>query len=131
MSRIKSKNTTIELKMKQMLLDLDCDYEMHPQMYGSPDFVLKRKNVIIFCDGDFWHGYKYNEKKKLRKKYWKEKIKTNMKRDLHVSRKLRREGWSVLRFWEHDIQKNPEKCIRKILRKTGRSNYTEKSINYR
>ena len=40
-----------------------------------------------------------------------------MKRDRHVSRKLRRDGWSVLRIWEHDIKRKPEMCKRKILRK--------------
>ena len=42
-----------------------------------------------------------------------------MKRDMHVSRKLRRDGWSVLRIWEHDIKKKPETCVRKIMRKVA------------
>jgi DNA mismatch endonuclease (patch repair protein) len=40
-----------------------------------------------------------------------------MRRDRKVSRKLRRDGWSVLRIWEHDIKKKPEKCKKKILKK--------------
>ena len=104
MSRIRGKNTKIELKMKCVLKDIGYSYEMHPNMFGNPDFVLKRKRIVIFCDGDFWHGYNY-ENKKPSKRFWREKIERNMKRDEKISRKLRKENWSVLRFWEHDIEK--------------------------
>lgn len=117
MSRIRSKNTKIELKMEKILLEMKYSFEMHPKMHGNPDFVLKRKKIIIFCDGDFWHGYKYFDRKKPPKKFWRDKIERNMTRDARVSRKLRREGWSVLRFWEHDVEKNPDKCIRRIKKK--------------
>lgn len=117
MSRIRSKNTKIDLKMKKMLSELSCGYKMYPKMFGSPDFILKQRRIAIFCDGDFWHGYNYHEKKRPTTKYWRQKIESNMKRDHSVSRKLRMEGWSVLRFWEHDIHNDPYKCKRKILRK--------------
>ncbi len=117
MSRIRGTNTKIDLKMKQMLSDSGHKWEMYPKMYGNPDFVHKRKKIAIYCDGDFWHGYRYNEKKKPAKKFWRDKIENNMIRDRRYTRKLRREGWSVLRIWEHDIEKNPKKCMRKIKRK--------------
>lgn len=71
----------------------------------------------MFCDGDFWHGYRYYEKKRLLKKFWRDKIERNIKRNARISQKLRRDGWSVLRFWEHDIEKNSEKCMRRIKKK--------------
>jgi len=117
MSRIKGTNTKIDLKMKTMLAETGSRWEMYPKMFGNPDFIHRRKKIIIYCDGDFWHGYKYNEKKKLSKKFWRDKIENNMRRDQRYTRKLRREGWSVLRFWEHDIEKNPDKCIRRIVAK--------------
>ena len=117
MSRIRGTNTKIDIKMKKMLKDSGYKFEMYPKMYGNPDFVNKRKKISIYCDGDFWHGYKYHEKKKPSKKFWRDKIETNMRRDRRYSRKLRREGWSVLRFWEHDIEKNPDKCTTRIKRK--------------
>ena len=64
MSRIRGTNTKIDLKMKQMLSDAGYRFEMYPKMFGNPDFAHKRKRIIIFCDGDFWHGYRYGEKKK-------------------------------------------------------------------
>ena len=114
MSRIRGTNTKIDLKMKDMLGDTRYRFEMYPKMFGNPDFAHRRKKIIIFCDGDFWHGYKYQEKKRLSKKFWRDKIEGNMKRDQKITRKLRSEGWSVLRFWEHDIEKNPGKCMRRI-----------------
>jgi len=117
MSRIRGTNTKIDLRMNEMLSNTRYKYEMYPKMFGNPDFILSRKRIVIFCDGDFWHGYRYHEKKRLPKKFWRDKIERNMRRDLAVSRKLRRDGWSVLRFWEHDIEKNPEKCMRRIIKK--------------
>lgn len=116
MSRIRSKNTKIDLKMEGALNDLRYEFVMYPKMFGNPDFILKRKKIVIFCDGDFWHGYNYR-KKKPSKKFWRDKIGRNMKRDQYVSSKLRREDWSVLRFWEHDIDKRMDICTSKIVRK--------------
>jgi len=116
MSRIKGKNTKIELKMNDVLKDIGYSYEMHPKMFGNPDFALKRKRIVIFCDGDFWHGYEYS-KRKLSKKFWRDKIERNMERDKRITRKLRREGWSVLRFWEHNIEKRIDVCADRVIRK--------------
>ncbi len=124
MSKIRGTNTQIDLKMNEMLKEIDCKYEMYPKIFGNPDFCIPIKKIAIFCDGDFWHGYRYYEKKRLAKKFWRDKIERNMRRDIIVSRKLRREGWSVLRCWEHDIHKNPEKCKKKITKKIqNRSNF--------
>jgi len=117
MSRIRGTNTKIDLKMKKILSQRRYSFQMYPKMFGNPDFIIKRKRIAIFCDGDFWHGYRYYSKKKPAKKFWREKIEGNMRRDRKVSRKLRREGWSVLRFWEHDIEKHPEKCTKKLVKK--------------
>ena len=117
MSRIRGTNTKIDLRMKRILTGTGCKFQMYPKMYGSPDFILQKRRIVIFCDGDFWHGYKYNEKKKPAKKFWRQKIENNIRRDGKVSARLRKDGWSVLRFWEHDIEKKPEMCADKILRK--------------
>ena len=106
---------------------MKCEFEMYPKMYGNPDFVLASQRIVIFCDGDFWHGYKYHEKKKPRRKYWKDKIENNMKRDKKISKRLRRDGWSVLRFWEHDIKKRAKYCTNKIERK--KLSETRKFVN--
>ena len=113
MSRIRSKDTKIEKKTASMLRKNKIRYRRFPKVFGSPDFVVEKK-LLVFCDGDFWHGYRYDKKKKPPKKFWRDKIERNMERDRKVTRRLRADGWSVVRLWEHDIEKRPESCIRRI-----------------
>ena len=115
MSRIRSKDTKIEKKTASLLRKNKIRYRRFPKIFGSPDFVVEKK-VLVFCDGDFWHGYRYEKKKKPPKKFWRDKIERNMERDRKVSRKLRADGWHVVRLWEHDIETSPEKCVGKIRR---------------
>jgi DNA mismatch endonuclease (patch repair protein) len=117
MSRIRSRDTKIEKKMAQLLRKNKLHYRRFPKVFGSPDFVVEKK-LLVFCDGDFWHGYRYAKKKKPPKKFWRDKIERNMERDRTVTRKLRADGWSVVRLWEHDIEKNLGLCLRRILKKT-------------
>jgi len=118
MSRIRGKNTKIEENMKEILKENKLKFVQHPKIFGNPDFLVGDRTAI-FCDGDFWHGHDFENKKKPSKKFWKDKIQRNMKRDKTVSRKLRREGYSVLRFWEHDIEKRPYVCLNRIIRFMG------------
>ena len=113
MSRIRSRDTKIEKKTAHLLRKNRLHYRRFPKVFGSPDFAVEKK-VMVFCDGDFWHGYRYSEKKKPPKKFWRDKIERNMERDRKVTRRLRADGWSVVRLWEHDIEKRPESCIRRI-----------------
>jgi DNA mismatch endonuclease (patch repair protein) len=83
---------------------------------GNPDIALPRKKIAIFIDGDFWHGYRFSQlKKRLPKKYWIPKIEKNIERDKKNRAALKKEGWKVLRVWEHEIYKYPEKSIAKII----------------
>ena len=117
MSRIRSKNTKIERTMASLLRKNRIQYRSHPKLFGSPDFIVEKK-ILLFCDGDFWHGYQYGKKKKPAKKFWREKIERNMARDRKVTSKLRRDGWSVVRLWEHNIARSPRSCLRRIKRTT-------------
>jgi len=68
MSRIRGTNTKIDLRMEEILSGMDCRFEKYPKMFGSPDFAIPGKRIAVFCDGDFWHGYRYGEKKRPAKK---------------------------------------------------------------
>jgi len=122
MSRIRSKNTSIDLAMRRLLSDAGAGFVMYPKMDGNPDFAIPSSKVAIFCDGDFWHGYNYRNGKKPTRGYWRNKIEGNMRRDRKVSQRLRYHGWSVLRFWEHDLKKRSELCARKIKKKLEKMN---------
>lgn len=116
MSRIRSKNTEIELTLRRMLWREGFRYKIHyNKLPGKPDIAFVSNKVAVFVDSHFWHGYDWkNLKKKLKSKYWKWKIAYNIDRDKKINAQLRKMGWKVVRLWEHEIKKNPEKCIRKI-----------------
>jgi len=83
---------------------------------GKPDVAFVSKKVAIFVDGHFWHGYKFNSVgKKLPRKYWLPKIRQNMLRDRKINRILKQKGWKVLRFWEHEVTKKPERVLMQII----------------
>lgn len=115
MSRIRGKNTKIEIAMRKILRSNRIGFVQHPKMHGNPDFLVG-KRTLVFCDGDFWHGFCYGKRKRPMKKYWRDKIETNMRRDRKTTRKLRRDGYSVIRLWEHDIEKRPQMCLDRIVR---------------
>lgn len=114
MSRIRSKDTKIELAVDGMLRRSKIKFARHPTLFGRPDFLAAGR-IAIFCDGDFWHGYDYKNRRP-RQRYWCDKIEKNMKRDRQVTRRLRRDGYSVIRLWEHDIERRPDVCMRRIMR---------------
>ncbi len=108
MSKIRSKNTKAEVLVFRELRRRGIYFQKHyKQVAGNPDIALPRKKKAVFIDGDFWHGYRFNEqKKRLPKKYWIGKIEGNIVRDRKNRAKLKRKGWQVLRVWEHDLLKN-------------------------
>ncbi|MBU6141842.1 DNA mismatch endonuclease Vsr [Patescibacteria group bacterium] len=117
MSKIRSRNTRIEEVMFRELRKRGTYFQKHyKRVPGSPDIAVPRKRKAIFIDGDFWHGYQFSKlKSRLPKKYWLKKIENNIKRDRRNRFKLRRNDWKVLRVWEHEIEKNPEKAIGKVV----------------
>jgi DNA mismatch endonuclease, patch repair protein len=76
-------------------------------LFGIPDFVFPRAAVAVFIDGCFWHQCpSCGRPPKSNLGYWSEKLKRNKKRDRLVTATLRQTGWSVLRFWEHEVANN-------------------------
>jgi len=117
MSRIKSAGSKIERRMYNALAGARFHVKKQPKIFGRPDFVLPRLKIAIFCDSHFWHGYKWKAKQKeirRNRAFWVSKILSNMRRDRTVNRRLRRDGWIVLRFWEHQITQCAEDCVAKV-----------------
>lgn len=113
MSKVRSKETKIELQFKNLLKGLRFRYQ--PKILGKPDFALRKCNIVIFIDSCFWHKCpKHFRQPATNKKYWIPKINRNVERAKEVNKQLKKEGWKVLRFWEHEIKKNPEKCLLKV-----------------
>lgn len=116
MSQVKSKDTKPELLVCKFLDNLKIRYKKHYETYGKPDIAFPRKKIAVFIDGEFWHGRKFREEKDTYREFWVKKIESNMKRDRKNRKILKKEGWKVIRIWDKELKKNPEKETAKIIR---------------
>jgi DNA mismatch endonuclease (patch repair protein) len=118
MSRIKNKNTAIEVALRKALWKAGIRYRKNYRpLPGIPDIALTKHRIAIFCDGDFWHGRDWEEKKgKIHNNadYWIAKIERNIARDYEVNAALTELGWTVIRFWGSDIKKNLAGCVYEV-----------------
>lgn len=117
MSKIKSKDTKIELMLRKALFAKRVRYRIYRKIYGiSCDIIIAKYKIAIFCDGDFWHGRTYKQHpSSTNKKFWDEKIRRNEERDLEQTILLRDNGWTVLRFWESEIRADVDRCADVVL----------------
>ncbi len=116
MASIRGKNTKPELAVRKILWSNGLRYRIHDNtVFGKPDISNKKKKLAVFIDGCFWHGCNrcYKEPKS-NVGFWKNKIIKNKQRRIKVRRELRKNGWKIIEFWEHEIINNPEKTASKI-----------------
>ena len=106
MSRIRDKNTVPELTLRKAVSSSGLrGYRLHYGLPGKPDIVFPRRKIAVFIDGCFWHKCpKCFTEPATNNRFWIEKIASNIKRDRLVNIELRRNGWKVLRVWEHDTR---------------------------
>lgn len=126
MASIKSKNTEPELLLRKALWEKGFRYRInYKNLPGKPDIVFPKRKIVIFCDGDFWHGHNWalrnysslKEELSTYSEFWKNKIASNVARDKKVNKRLKHDGWIVLRFWESEIRSNLEDCVSIISQK--------------
>ena len=104
MSRIRGKWTKPERKIHNILKGNRIRHKMHPDIFGNPDVHIKGTNILIFIDRCFWHGCKRHFKMpESNRKFWKDKIENNIRRDARNRRKLKRMGYKIVRIWEHQL----------------------------
>lgn len=117
MSKIRAKNTKTEIDLRKKIWAQGLRYKIHSRkLPGNPDIVFPSKKLIVFIDGCFWHKCpKCFKKPASNKKYWNWKIQYNVNKDKRINKELKKEGWKVLRFWEHDVRKHSGECINKII----------------
>lgn len=120
MSKIRSKNTQIEVIFRKKLWEYGLRYRLHMKgLPGKPDIVMKKHKLVIFIDGEFWHGYNWEDRKtkiKTNRDYWIPKIERNMQRDVENNIKLKKLGFLVIRFWEHEVRKDLIGCVQIIIK---------------
>lgn len=118
MSRVRSTgNRTTEGRMVRLLRSSRLTgWRRHARLLGKPDFVWRQAKLALFVDGCFWHGHDCGRSliPKRNASFWREKIRSNKRRDRRVTRQLRSWGWSVIRVWECELVRCPQKCLRRI-----------------
>ena len=119
MSAIRGKNTGIERRLRQALTSQGVHYLLYSSsVIGHPDILLQGLKIVIFCDSEFWHGYHFEENKDQLERldtFWINKIRRNMKRDQEVTEALLLQGYTVLRYWGHEIEKELPRVVDEIM----------------
>lgn len=116
MSRVKSENTKPEVIMFSLLKKAKIKFRKHYPIIGRPDIVFLKEKVAVFIDGEFWHGKNYLRERRSLPSFWVKKIGENLRRDRRTSRKLRADGWHIIRLWDKGIIRCPERSLWRILR---------------
>jgi DNA mismatch endonuclease (patch repair protein) len=121
MRRIRSKDTKPEVKLRHELWHRGIRYRKNLRtLPGTPDIVLTKYKIAVFCDGEYFHGknWQNGEREHVMRgdhaDFWAPKIEHNIKHDKEVNAKLRKDGWKVLRFWSKDVMKDVSNCADKV-----------------
>lgn len=124
MRKIRSTDTKPELMLRKALWAMGYRYRKDVKgLPGKPDIAIKKYQVAVFVDGEFWHGYNWAEKKpriKRNREYWIPKIERNMQRDRQNTQALQEKGWTVFRFWEHKLKKDFHTCLEAVVEELER-----------
>lgn len=115
MSRVRTRDTAPELALRKALWAHGArGWRLHPKgVPGKPDITWTGRHVAVFVDGAFWHGhpdYYWGQSGE----FWNAKIKRNRARDRQVDAELKQAGWTVLRFWDFEVEQHPEQCVEQI-----------------
>lgn len=120
MQHIRSEGTKIEMILRKALWHRGYRYRKnYKNLPGKPDIVLTKYKIAIFCDSEFFHGKNWEVLKPRLEKgsngdFWVKKISRNLERDDEVNKTLLFMGWTVIRFWGDEIQRNTEECVKVI-----------------
>ena len=119
MSKIRGKNTKPELLFRKALWQKNVRYRINnKKLPGKPDVSIKKYKLAIFIDGEFWHGYNWDERRdtiKTNRKFWIPKSERNMQRDRQINQELNERGYTVFRFWSKEILTDLDQCINDVL----------------
>lgn len=126
MAAVRDKDSKAELRLRRALHAAGLRYRLHASdVPGRPDLVVRSRRLAVFVDGDMWHGNPEELKRRGREnlaelfpsrtEWWVAKIERNMARDREITERLQREGWTVIRFWEHDVLADPDAAAHKVL----------------
>src|SRR5262245_29995 len=116
MARIRSKDTKPELALRRQLYAEGVrGWRCHPKhVPGKPDVAFTRRRVAVFVDGCFWHGHPDFFTPGKSGAYWDAKIERTKERDRLANTALKADGWTVLRFWDFEIENGLDTCVARV-----------------
>ena len=117
MSRIKGKDTGLETRVRSELHKRGLRFRKHvKELPGKPDVVFTKAKVAVNEDGDPWHGYRFPTWEHKVSDFWKTKISKTRERDTKNDHRLYEMGWTVIRLWQHDLERDYEASVQSIVR---------------
>lgn len=128
MSHIKSKNTSLELKVRKKLFADGFRYRVNVKsLPGTPDIVLPKYRTVIFVNGCFWHYHqcKLSTVPKSHTEFWQKKLNTNVENDKKNYAKLRSLGWHIIILWECELKENFDALISSVEDEINNIYYSE------
>jgi DNA mismatch endonuclease, patch repair protein len=97
-----------------------------PKLPGKPDFLFPDPKLVIFLDGCYWHGCpRCGHVGEVNRAYWSGKIQGNRDRDVRHTQTLEKDGYTVLRFWEHELAESPARCVERIKEAIKAAEYSD------
>ncbi len=124
MSRVRRSGSSIERSLARAMWRIGLRYRKQYAIPGHPDFAFVRARVAVFCDSHFWHGYQWGPDRRAQfvhnSHFWITKIERNIERDTEVNDLLKNLGWTVIRYWEHEIREDSDRCARLVAQTINR-----------
>lgn len=115
MKAVKLKGGPLEQRVQRELRKKGLSFRRNDRrLNGTPDIVFRDERVVIFIDGDFWHGWRLPAWEHKLSEFWRKKLRANRRRDQRNFRLLRAADWTVIRLWEHEIRTDMNRCVDRI-----------------
>lgn len=116
MARIRGRHTAPERALRQGLWRAGLRYRLHARTSaGRPDLLFRSRKVAVFIDGCFFHGCpEHYVRPRSNADFWARKLATNVIRDRRQTLELEQQGWTVLRFWEHEVYDSPDVLVARV-----------------
>ena len=117
MARIRSRDTNLELRLRRALWSAGirgwrCNVR---SIAGCPDLAWKGRRVVVFVDSAWWHGHPSRWTPGRLPGNWDAKIARNKERDAEVNALLKGDGWTVLRFFDFELDRDMSGCVAAVM----------------
>lgn len=129
MARVKAKDTKPEMLLRKALFAVGIrGWRCHRKnLPGNPDLAFGRARLAVFVDGGFWHGHPSKWWWGRSGPYWDKKIVRNMERDSQADAALHDAGWTVLRFWDFEIENELDTVVDRVTKALRASAHADRS----